>query len=60
MKLKSKQVAFVIAGFLGISMVGPMNAQVGAPQHHDQAPGYYRLKVGDIKLALKTPFHFED
>jgi glyoxylase-like metal-dependent hydrolase (beta-lactamase superfamily II) len=51
MKLKSTQVAIVIAGFLGMSMVGPMTAQAGAPQHHDQAPGYYRLKVGDLEVT---------
>jgi len=22
-----------------------------APQHHDQAPGFYRLKVGDLEVT---------
>ncbi len=50
-KRKSTQVALVVAGFLSISMVGPISALAGAPQHRDQAPGYYRLKVGDLEVT---------
>jgi hypothetical protein len=34
-----------LAGFAG----GPTAALAAAPQHHDQVPGFYRLKVGDSK-----------
>src|SRR6266849_5002536 len=26
-------------------------ALAAAPQHHDQAPGFYRLKVGDLEVT---------
>src|SRR5229473_2228618 len=51
MKRRSTHAALVVAGFLSISMVGPMSALAGAPQHRDQAPGYYRLKVGDLEVT---------
>ena len=36
-----------LAGFVG----GPNAALAAAPQHHDQAPGFYRLKVGDLEVT---------
>jgi glyoxylase-like metal-dependent hydrolase (beta-lactamase superfamily II) len=30
---------------------GPNAALPAAPQHHDQAPGFYRLKVGDLEVT---------
>ena len=30
---------------------GPNAAQAAAPQHHDQVPGFYRLKVGDFEVT---------
>ena len=34
------------------SFVGGANAApAAAPQHHDQAPGFYRLKVGDLEVT---------
>ena len=30
---------------------GPNAAPPAAPQHHDQAPGFYRLKVGDLEVT---------
>jgi len=51
MKRKSARVAVVLAGFLSISMVGPIAALAGAPQHRDQVPGYFRLKVGDLEVT---------
>src|SRR3984893_5029677 len=37
----------VLAGFVAGS-----NAALGAaPQHHDQAPGFYRVKVGDLEVT---------
>jgi glyoxylase-like metal-dependent hydrolase (beta-lactamase superfamily II) len=31
--------------------VGPNAALAAAPQHHDQQPGFYRLKVGDLEVT---------
>jgi hypothetical protein len=36
-----------LASFVG----GPPAAVVAAPQHHDQVPGFYRLKVGDLEVT---------
>src|SRR5258707_60703 len=30
-------------------VAGPNTALAASPQHHDQAPGFYRLKVGDLE-----------
>src|SRR5260221_14167118 len=51
MKRESTQIAIVVAGFLSISMFGPISALADAPQHHEQAPGFYRLKVGDLEVT---------
>src|SRR5260370_20870246 len=37
----------VLASFVA----GPNVALAAAPQHHDQAPGFYRLKVGDLEVT---------
>src|ERR1700733_12516944 len=29
----------------------PEPAQAAAPQHHAQAPGFYRMKVGDLEVT---------
>src|SRR5260370_24067291 len=31
--------------------LGPNAALAAAPQHHDQVPGFYRLKVGDLEVT---------
>jgi len=36
-----------LASFIAI----PNAALAAAPQHHDQAPGFYRLKVGDLEVT---------
>jgi glyoxylase-like metal-dependent hydrolase (beta-lactamase superfamily II) len=36
-----------LASFVG----GPNTALAQAPQHHDQAPGFFRLKVGDLEVT---------
>ena len=36
-----------LATFVG----GPNAATPATPQHHDQAPGFYRLKVGDLEVT---------
>ena len=37
----------VLATFVAI----PNAALAAAPQHHDQVPGFYRLKVGDLEVT---------
>src|SRR5467141_4387078 len=32
-------------------VTAPNAALAGAPQHHDQAPGFYRLAVGDLEVT---------
>lgn len=51
MKSKSTQLAIIVAGFVSISMFDPISALAEAPQHHDQVPGFYRLKVGDLEVT---------
>src|SRR5881628_3563829 len=36
-----------LASFVG----GPNEALAAASQHHDQVPGFYRLKVGDLEVT---------
>ena len=36
---------------LASSVVGPNPALAAAPQHHDQVPGFYRMKVGDLEVT---------
>src|SRR5947209_3276619 len=36
-----------LASFVG----GPNTALAAAPPHHDQAPGFYRVKVGDLEVT---------
>jgi len=37
----------VLASFVGV----PNAAPATAPQHHDQVPGFYRLRVGDLEVT---------
>src|ERR1700720_2072488 len=37
----------VLAGLVAV----PNAAPADAPQHHDQQPGFYRLKVGDLEVT---------
>src|SRR5713101_541796 len=36
---------------LATFVAGPNAALAAAPQHHDQVPGFYRLKVGDLEVT---------
>ena len=45
--------AAVLAALLSF-VAGPNAALAAAPQHHDQAPGFYRLKVGDLEVTAYT------
>src|SRR5882672_4641833 len=42
--------AVLLAALAGLVAV-PNAALAGAPQHHDQVPGFYRLKVGDLEVT---------
>jgi len=33
------------------SLVGPNPALAAGPQHHDQVPGFYRMRVGDLEVT---------
>jgi glyoxylase-like metal-dependent hydrolase (beta-lactamase superfamily II) len=43
--------AAVLLGALAIFVAVPNAVPAVAPQHHDQVPGYYRLKVGDLEVT---------
>jgi hypothetical protein len=47
----SMRFAAVVLAALASFVAGPNAALAAAPQHHDQAPGFYRLKVGDLEVA---------
>src|SRR5229473_1815026 len=51
--LKRNSMRFVAAllALLASFVAGPNAALDAAPQHHDQAPGFYRLKVGDLEVT---------
>src|SRR6202790_574897 len=51
--LKSRSWHIVIAAVavLAILLARPNAVLAAAPQHHDQAPGFYRLKVGDLEVT---------
>src|ERR1700731_2727375 len=42
--------AVLLAALAGLAAV-PNTALAAAPQHHDQQPGFYRLKVGDLEVT---------
>jgi glyoxylase-like metal-dependent hydrolase (beta-lactamase superfamily II) len=47
----SKLFAAALVVALAGSIAGPSAAVAAAPQHHNQAPGFYRLKVGDLEVT---------
>src|SRR5712672_3504065 len=51
--LKRNSMRFAAALLLALAsfVTGPNAALAGGPQHHDQAPGFYRLKVGDLEVT---------
>ncbi len=44
---------FTAAVFVALtsSVAGPKPALAAAPEHHDQVPGFYRMKVGDLEVT---------
>src|SRR5882672_1244449 len=49
LKRTSIRFAAAVLAALASSLAGP--AMAAAPQHHDQAPGFYRLQVGDLEVT---------
>ena len=52
-ELKRSSMPFVAALLAGLANLvgGPNAAPAAAPQHHNQVPGFYRLKVGDLEVT---------
>ena len=51
LKKKSMRFTAALLAALASFVAGPSAALAAAPQHHDQAPGFYRLKVGDLEVT---------
>src|ERR1700676_5543733 len=51
LKRNSMRFAAALLATLASFVAGPNAALGAAPQHHDQAPGFYRLKVGDLDVT---------
>jgi glyoxylase-like metal-dependent hydrolase (beta-lactamase superfamily II) len=50
-KRKSMRFVAVLLTLLASFVAGPNATLADAPQHHDQQPGFYRLKVGDLEVT---------
>ena len=51
LKRNSIRLAAALLGALASFPAGPNAAQAASPQHHDQVPGFYRQKVGDLEVT---------
>src|SRR5258708_20881766 len=51
LKRNSQLFAAALLVALASSVAGPNPALAAAPQHHDQVPGFYRMKVGDLEVT---------
>jgi len=51
LKKTSMRFAAALLGALAGFIAGPDAALAASPQHHDQVPGFYRLKVGDLEVT---------
>src|ERR1700731_2006132 len=51
LKRNSLRFAAALMAVLASFAAGPNPALDAAPQHHDQQPGFYRLKVGDLEVT---------
>src|SRR6266849_1963030 len=51
LKRNSMRFAAALLAALASFVAGPNAALAAAPQHHDQVPGFYRLKVGDLEVT---------
>src|SRR5258707_2297009 len=50
-KRKSMRFVAVLLALLASFAAVPNASPADAPQHHDQQPGFYRLKVGDLEVT---------
>src|SRR4029077_1030619 len=50
-KRKSMRFVAALLALLVSFVAGPNATLDAAPQHHDQQPGFYRLKVGDLEVT---------
>src|SRR3989441_12166692 len=51
LKRNSMPFAAALLAALASFVAVPTAALAAAPQHHDQVPGFYRLKVGDLEVT---------
>ena len=51
LKRNSMRFAAALVAALASFAAGPKAALAAAPQHHAQAPGFYRLQVGDLEVT---------
>jgi glyoxylase-like metal-dependent hydrolase (beta-lactamase superfamily II) len=51
LKRNSMRLAAALVAALTSFVASPNTALAAAPQHHDQQPGFYRLKVGDLEVT---------
>jgi glyoxylase-like metal-dependent hydrolase (beta-lactamase superfamily II) len=51
LKSRSWQIVIAAVAVLAMLLARPNAALAAAPQHHDQVPGFYRLKVGDLEVT---------
>src|SRR6202171_5078952 len=51
LKRNSMRFAAALLALLASLAAAPDAALAAAPQHHDQVPGFYRLKVGDLEVT---------
>ena len=51
LKRDSMRLAATILVALASFVVAPNATPAAGPQHHDQVPGFYRLKVGDLEVT---------
>src|ERR1700726_4224959 len=57
LKRKSMRIAAALLVALASFVAGPNAALAAAAQHHDQVPGFYRMKVGDLEVTALFDGH---
>src|SRR5205807_2107389 len=57
LKRNSMRFAAALLAALASLVALPNAALAAAPQHHDQAPGFYRLQVGDLEVTALYDGH---
>src|SRR6202521_6161368 len=57
LKRNSMRFATAPLAALLIFVAAPNAALAAAPRHHDQVPGFYRLKVGDLEVTALFDGH---